>query len=139
MTEDEAGGVFDSEAMNAVMEKLADVVRPLGLTVHPGIPVTAQVDLASGEVVAMVPIIVRPSAKQRLKEDRQAAEEFSQLMARQNEERIRAEADKIRALANDREALARHLFEDIEPESECSHDRRHPDGFCLDCGDGMAL
>jgi hypothetical protein len=128
-------GLIDQAAIGEIMEKAKDALRPLGLTLMlEGVVIQVQ----QGQTVAMLPAIVRPSAKQKLVEDKQSIEQFNAMMAANNEAKIRSDAERIAKLASDPEALRDFLFEDVEPESECPHLRMHPlDGFCLDCGHGM--
>lgn len=129
-------GLVDHAAVGEIMEKAKDALRPLGLTLQlEGVVIQIQ----QGHMYAMMPVIVRPSAKKKLTEDKQSLEEFSKMMAANNEAKIRSDAERIAKLASDDEALREFLFENVEPEddSACMHLRMHPDNFCLDCGHGM--
>lgn len=125
-------GLFDLEAINRIMEKASDALRPLGLTMR-GMG-TIQMDPESGNAVILVPIEIRSSAKKRLDEDRASGEEFQRMMAEQNKARIDEEVAKIQAAASDDEKLMAMIF---AKDSTCEH-RPHPtEGFCLDCGEGL--
>lgn len=128
-------GLVDHAAIGEIMEKAKDALRPLGLTLQlEGVVIQIQ----QGHTFAMMPVIVRPSAKKKLTEDKQSMEEFSKMMAANNEAKVRSDAERIQKLASDPDALRDFLFDDVEPEDECPHLRLHPlDGFCLDCGFGM--
>ena len=125
-------GFFDHEGLAQLVEKLADAVRPLGLTIQAEMVVMSATP--QGQLL-MVPMEVRPSAKQRLDEDKASRDEFNKMMAENHEAMIREQADKIRGVAGDETKLEDLLFG--EAETECAHERKHPDGFCLDCGEGM--
>ena len=129
---------IDDEALAELRDKVVDVLRPLGLTVD-----EMQVQFAVQPEVGMmmfIPALVRPSAKQKMVEDKEAREQFNIMMAKQNEALVEKKGSDIAALANDPEKLLEALFGEggvEEAASECSHERRHPSGFCLDCGFGM--
>lgn len=128
-------GLIDHAAIAEIMEKAKDALRPLGLTLQlEGVVIQVQ----QGGLYAMMPVLVRPSAKKKLDEDKKSIEEFNAMMAANNEAKIRSDAERYAKIVSDPEALKDFLFNDVEPESECPHLRPHPiDGFCLDCGFGM--
>lgn len=128
-------GLIDHEAIAEIMEKAKDALRPLGLTLQlEGVVIQVQ----QGGLYAVMPVLVRPSAKKKLVEDKQSIEQFNAMMAANNEAKVRSDAERIAKIASDPEALRDFLFNDVEPENECQHLRTHPlDGFCLDCGFGM--
>lgn len=124
---------IDNEALRELTEKVVDTLRPLGLTVNP-MDVQFAVNPEAGMMV-MIPALVRPSASEKIKDDKAAREAFNKMMAEQNEAAIEEKAEKIRkGLQGNVEEL---LFGDGNVEDECLHERLHPSGFCLDCGDGM--
>ena len=124
---------IDNEGLRELTEKVVDTLRPLGLTVNP-IDVQFAVNPEAGMMV-MIPALVRPSASEKIKDDKAAREAFNKMMAEQNELAIEEKAKKIRkGLSGDLESM---LFGEGEEVDECPHDRLHPSGFCLDCGDGM--
>jgi len=124
---------IDNEALRELVEKVVDVLRPVGLTVQPeGINFLMHPEFGMQMVIQA---LVRPSAKEKMNEDKAAREEFNLLMANQNEALVESKAEEVQAaIKGDLEGI---LFGDAEVESECSHERRHPSGFCLDCGWGM--
>ena len=128
---------IDDEALAELRDKVINVLRPLGLTVDE----TAVQFAVQPEVGMMmfIPALVRPSAKQKMVEDKEAREQFNIMMAKQNEAFVEKKGSDIAALADDPEKLMEALFGDgvEEATNECSHERRHPSGFCLDCGFGM--
>jgi hypothetical protein len=128
---------IDDEALAELRDKVVDILRPLGLTVD-----ETQVQFAVQPEVGMmmfIPALVRPSAKSKMMEDKEAREQFNIMMAKQNEAFVEKQGTDIAALAEDPEKLLEALFGDgvEEATSDCSHERRHPSGFCLDCGFGM--
>lgn len=125
----------DNEKVRELTEKVIDILRPIGLTVLPD-GVGFALHPEHGQMIMQITALVRPSAGQDELEDREAREQFNQMMADQNKAHVEKQADAIRAAlgAEDFEAI---FMGDEELESECSHERRHPDGFCLDCGEGM--
>ena len=135
-------GLIDSEAIATILEKAKDALRPLGLTLQlEGVVIQAQ----GGNTYAMMPCLIRPSAKAKLEQDKKSIEDFNKIMAAQAEAFQKSEAEKIARLVRDPDALREALFQsddDEELESEeqeaCQHLRPHPiDGFCLDCGKGL--
>lgn len=125
-------GFVDQAAIQQLVEKVVEVLRPLGLTVMlEGVAVQA----AQGQSVLLLPCTIRPSAKKKLDEDKASREAFNKMLAQQHDEMIKERADAIRKAASDPSKLDDLLFGELE--SDCSHERRHPSGFCLDCGEGM--
>ena len=127
---------IDDEALAELRDKVVDVLRPLGLTVD-----EMQVQFAVQPEVGMmmfIPALVRPSAKQKMVEDKEAREQFNIMMAKQNEALVEKKGTDIAALANDPEKLMQALFGDEDVQTnDCKHERMHPSGFCLDCQWGM--
>ncbi len=124
---------IDNEALRELMEKVVDVLRPIGLTVQPeGIAFMMHPEHGMN---MMIQALVRPSAQEKITEDKASREEFNIMMADSNEALVKTKADEVMAaIEGDLEGI---LFGDAEVESECSHERRHPSGHCLDCGYGM--
>lgn len=127
---------IDDEALAELRDKVVDSLRPLGLTVD-----ETQVQFAVQPEVGMmmfIPAIVRPSAKQKMVEDKEAREQFNIMMAKQNEAAVEKKADEIKALVEDPDKLMESLFGDDDVQvNDCEHKNRHPSGFCLDCGHGL--
>jgi len=128
---------IDDEALAELRDKVIDVLRPLGLTVD-----EMQVQFSVQPEVGMmmfIPALVRPSAKQKMVEDKEAREQFNIMMAKQNEALVEKKGQDIASLAEDPEKLMEALFGGgvEEAANECKHERMHPSGFCLDCGWGM--
>jgi hypothetical protein len=126
---------IDNEALRDLTEKIVDILRPIGLTVdrdsmafamHPEFGMTV-----------MIPALVRPSAGEKIADDRQMREDFNQMMAKNNEALVEEKKDEILKMLNSGD-LNDFLFGGAEIESNCSHERRHPStGHCLDCGEGL--
>ena len=131
----EDDGFVDKAALQEVIEQATKTLRSLGLSVLAN-QVGFQMDPA-GNIIALLPVVVRDSAKKKLMEDRSSREEFQQMMAAKHRAELDERAKKIAKVAEDPHALADFLFEGIEGDDDCSHERMHPDGFCLDCGKGM--
>lgn len=125
----------DNEALQELTEKVVDALRPLGLTVQPqGISFMMHPEHGMNMMIAA---LVRPSAAEKITEDKAGREEFNKLMADQNIAMVKDKAAEVKAqIEGD---LEEFLFGDAElaDASECSHERMHPSGFCLDCGYGM--
>ncbi len=125
---DESGFV-DMAALREVVERAVDELRKIGLTLQSE-AVTAMVG-PDGNMIVNLPCLVRPSAKKKLTEDRDAREEFNRMMAQQNQAMIEQKRQQLADL------LRRGVDSLFDEDEECSHERRHPEGFCLDCGEGM--
>lgn len=126
--DDEDAGLVDQKALQDILEKAADALRGLGLTLRlQDVTVTIQ----QGNTYALVPVLIRPSAKKKLVEDRDAREEFNKMMAADNEAKITGEARKIANIANDPAALEAFLYGD-DSEQACLHENVR-EGLCLDC------
>jgi len=127
---------IDDAALAELRDKVIDSLRPFGLTVDEG-----QVQFSVQPEVGMmmfIPALVRPSAKQKMIEDKEAREQFNVMMANQNEAAVEAKADEIAKLVEDPEKLMESLFGDGDVQvNDCEHKNRHPSGFCLDCGHGL--
>lgn len=126
---------IDNEALRELMEKVVDTLRPLGLTVQPeGIAFMMHPEHGMN---MMIQALVRPSAQEKITEDKASRVDFNKMMADQNEAMVEKKADEVmKAIDGDLEGF---LFGDaeIEDESDCKHENLHPSGFCLDCGYGM--
>ena len=119
---DEEGGFIDQGGIQQLVEKVVDALRPLGLTVMlEGVAVQA----AQGQSILLLPCTIRPSAKKKLDEDIASREAFNKMLAQQHEDMIKERADSIRKAASDPSKLDDLLFGELE--SECAHERRHPD------------
>lgn len=130
---DDEGEGFVDPALVEITEKAIDSLRAIGLTVTEP---SAMIDPTSGDVYLMLPCLVRKSAKKKISEDKQAREEFNRMMAAQNEQKILSEADKIRAMLKDPEKFF-SAMDGEEVDFACAHTNVHPDGFCLDCNQGL--
>lgn len=139
-------GLIDQEAIATILEKAKDALRPLGLTLRlDGVVIQIQ----EGNTYAMMPVLIRPSAKSKLEQDKKSIEEFNKMMAASAEAYQNEEAKKIAKVVSDPDALRELLFQEVDDEEEtelesdeqaaCQHLRPHPvDGFCLDCGKGLS-
>jgi len=116
----------DREAIQAVIGKAMELLRPIGLTIQPEM---VQVTLAGSEMLVILPCLLRPEAKQKLEGDRESRAEFNKMMAERNEALIEEKKQEIAdAAKND---LAEVLFGGA---TTCKHEHVHPEGFCIDCG-----
>ena len=132
--EDAEAGLIDEEAIKEILEKAQDALRGLGLTIRlEDVTITIQ----QGQTYALIPALIRGSAKKKLKEDREGREAFNKMMAEQADAQINEEAEKIRALTQDPDALLKSLFGEPDPVEECEH--RAPDGICIKCGAEVAI
>ena len=122
-------GFVDMASLQEVIRQAEDRLRSIGLTLN--IEGVAAMLAPDGSMVLNLPCTVRPSAKKKLVEDREAREQFNRMMAEQNRAMIEEKKQKLAEL------LKRGVESIFEEDDECSHERRHPDGFCLDCGEGM--
>ena len=130
----EEDGIVDHEAIKEIVDKARDALRELGLTL---IDEGVQIAIQPGKgMVAMLPCVIRDSAKQKVQEDKEAREDFNKMMASQHEAMIEDKAQGIKDAIADPNKLMDVLFGDGD-DSECSHERRHPSGHCLDCGEGL--
>lgn len=128
---------IDNESLGALRDKVIDTLRPLGLTIEAE-NVMFSVHPEHG-MMMMIPALVRPSAKERLVEDRKSREEFNRMMANEAEAKIE---DVKRNIAD---AIASGNLEGIlfgggtldSAKDQCLHENLHPSGFCMDCGWGM--
>ena len=130
------GGLVDHAKIKTLIEAARDALRPLGITLDPS---NVQLSMHGGQTFIMLPGLVRAAALERANQDQDAKAKFNQMMAGQNQNRIAEERKRLEQLVDDPDALARALFEGEEAEdtSGCAHERRHPEGFCLDCGEGL--
>lgn len=130
----DANPFIDNEALKELSEKIVDHNRSLGLTIDAE-QIQFTVHPTHG-MVAMIPALVRPSAKEKMEESKEARAAFNVMMANNADEKVNDTLDEIKAMVN-ADNFAELLSGEEEVENECKHERRHPDGFCLDCGDGM--
>lgn len=128
-------GFIDNEAIAELTEKIVDVLRPVGLTI-------AVDDIVFGVhpkhgMTVMIPALVRPSAKEKMDDGKEAREAFNKMMANQNDAMIESKADEIAAMV-DADNFEELFMGDAEIESDCKHENRHPStGHCMDCGHGL--
>ena len=129
MNPPEQGGLYDADALNEILDRAQDALRPVGMTFEKE---QVNVMLTPAGMVAVLPVLIRESAKAKLTEDRESREEFNKMMARDHESKIEKEKEKIR-----KALLSGDLLGEEDNEG-CSHENRHPvEGFCLDCGFGL--
>ena len=133
-SDDGDAGLIDEKAIQDILEKATDALRSLGLTIR-----TQDVTLTiqQGQTFALIPALIRPSAKKKLTEDREAREEFNKMMAADNEARIKGEAQRFRDIANDPVALEAFLYGNESEQEVCAHENIH-EGLCLDCGEEIS-
>jgi len=130
----DANPFVDNEALRKLVEKIVDHNRSIGLTISPDdIQFTAHPTMG---VIAMIPALVRPSAKEKMEENEEARRAFNVMMANNAEEKVKETVSEIERLVTS-ENFADLLFGDEELEDECPHTNMHPSGFCIDCGHGM--
>lgn len=129
----DANGFIDNEAIKELTEKIVEHNRSIGLTIQQD-EIQFSVHPTHG-MVALIPALIRPSAKDKMAEDKASREAFNVMMANNAEEKVKSTADEIAKMvaSDDFENL---LFGDSEI-SDCEHKSLHPSGFCLDCGHGM--
>lgn len=133
----DANPFIDNEAIKELNDKVVDTLRPLGLTVDPE-GIIYQVHPEHG-MVAMIPALIRPSAKEKMDEDKSAREEFNKMMADQAEAKLEDSKEEVARAVNS-DDLADLLFGDGElpaDDNDCTHENMHPSGFCMDCSYGM--
>ncbi len=125
----------DNEALQELTEKVVDALRPLGLTVQPqGIAFMMHPEHGMN---MMIQALVRPSAQEKITEDKASREDFNKMMADQNKAMVEDKAKEVMAqVEGDLEGF---LFGDgeIEDTGDCAHENMHPSGFCMNCGYGM--
>jgi hypothetical protein len=128
--EDGEAGLIDERAIHDILEKATDALRGIGLTIRTQeVTITVQ----QGQVYALIPALIRPSAKKKLVEDEESRKAFNTMMAADNDARIRAEAERIREAAMDPAKLEELLYGDPEV---CAHTNQH-EGLCLDCQEAV--
>jgi hypothetical protein len=118
-------GFHDQEAIQALIEQIIDVLRPIGVTVDPR---AIQFGIVEGQTIVQLQGLVRAEAKERAEADIETKESFNQMMAEQNRMMQEEKRSEITELTDDPDKLVSWLFE----EQECSHERVH-EGLCLDC------
>ncbi len=124
---------IDNEALKQLQEKVIDVLRPIGLTIDMK-DIQYQVHPEHG-MVMIIPALVRPSAKQKMTDERETRDEFNKMMAESNEAMVDDLAEEMRT-AVEADNLEDILFGDAVIEDKCPHpvESRHPSGHCMDCG-----
>lgn len=127
---------MDTEALRELVDKVTDALRPVGLTVQPdGIAFMMHPEHGMN---MMIQALVRPSAQEKITEDKDSREKFNKMMADQNEAMVQEKADEVRAALDGN--LEELLFGDgptEDDDGDCAHKIMHPSGFCMDCGWGM--
>jgi len=116
----------DKDAINAVLTRAVDALRPLGLTIQPEM---VQVTLIGDDMLVVLPCLLRPDAKKKLDTDKDARAEFNKMMAERNEALIKEKKSEIISSLDNLEDV---LFGGAQ---SCKHLHVHPDGFCIDCGE----
>lgn len=134
MPQDPEDNFVDQEAIAEVIERVVDALRPIGLTVIED-SIGMLVDPKTGNSLLNFSAQLRPAAARKAGEDKEAKEEFNIMMAKNHDAMIKDRADQIRRRMA--EGLDESIFEDDGGDKTCLHERKHPDGFCLDCGHGM--
>lgn len=134
-------GFIDEEAVAALVKKVEDVLRPLGVTT--AMDPTVAYDPTSKQVVLQIVALVGESAFDKLgqtEESKVATKEMHEQLNEQKEQRVKSMVEKAREEA---EALARgeDIFSDpLErecPNADNGEHSLHPDGFCVLCHAGM--
>ncbi len=128
--------MFDQDKLEAVVERIKDALRPIGITIPDGAVQAMAVD---GETILHFACQVRDSAFDP-PADQQTRDEFADMMKAQNQGQQDALVEEMRTAMADPDALEKLMGGDDEPpvtEDTCLHVRRHPDGFCLDCSAGL--
>ena len=126
--DNEGGNPFvNQEKLDALAEKITDVLRPIGITV-------AQEGfvIQDGDLILQLAGIVRDSAgvEDTTKSDREA---FRQMMADNAKAALEDKTKKIQSAVADEASLEALLFGDGEGGDACDHDW-HPEGICMKCG-----
>lgn len=122
-------GFVDKEALQALLERVSNAIRPLGLTVEQA---GFGVDPEAGVYLQMM-ASVRDSAINAVQENEEEKATFNQMMAEDHRRTIERQKDEFLSAIGDVEALEAALFGD---EDECAHGNQH-EGLCLDCGKEM--
>lgn len=118
----------DKDAINAVLEKAAEALGPVGLTFDPD---AVQITMQQGNLFAIIPALVQPGAKQKLDEDRDARDDFLKTMKEQAEAKVNKQKEEFAKMLE-------HDFDEDAIHDDCPHEKRHPStGHCLMCGDGL--
>ena len=126
--DDDEHPFFDKQALAAVIAKAVDVLRPVGLTV---IEQDVAAGIQQGQMILMLPCFVRASAKADADADIDARKQFNQMMAANHDAHIEELKGEVTSALSDMDDF---LFGETE---SCTHESKHPDGFCLDCGKGL--
>lgn len=130
-------GLIDFKAISDILLRAKDALRPLGITLELNPPPPVAVN--GGMMVVMAPLILRPSAKKKLDEDRATKEELNRMLAAEADKKIESTLEEMRSITADPAKLRAYMAGEIDElvESTCKHLRRHPSGFCLDCNEGL--
>jgi hypothetical protein len=133
----DANGFIDNEALKELSEKVVDHNRSIGLTIQAE-DIQFTVHPTHG-MMALIPALVRPSAKDKMAEDAESRKAFNVMMATNAEEKTKETQDEIAKMIGDGN-LEDALFGDGEDEDvadRCAHENWHPSGFCMDCKYGL--
>lgn len=132
----DANGFIDNEALAELGEKIVEHNRSIGLTIQAD-EINFTVHPTHG-MIALIPALVRPSAKTKMEESEEAKRAFNVMMANNAEAGVKETQDEIAKLLDDGN-LADALFGDgvEEAEDRCQHENMHPSGFCMDCKYGL--
>lgn len=130
-------GLIDFKAISDILLRAKDALRPIGITLELNPPPT--VAMNGKLLVVMAPMIIRPSAKTKLDEDRATKDQLNMMLAQQADEQVNSTLEEMRQIARDPARLKAYMAGEIDSlvESACEHKRRHPSGHCLDCGEGL--
>jgi len=132
----DANAFIDNEALKELSEKLVEHNRSIGLTIE-ATDIQFTVHPTHG-MMALIPALVRPSAKDKMDSDAEARKAFNVMMATNAEEKVKETQDEIAKLMEG--DLADTLFGDgteVVVEDRCKHENMHPSGFCMDCKYGL--
>ena len=133
-TDPDDNSFINNEALAELSEKIVDHCRSIGLTIQPNdIQFTVHPKMG---MMAMIPALVRNSAKEKMDDDKASREAFNIMMANNAEEKVKDTVDEIAKMVES-DDFAELFMGDTEVETECKHENLHPSGFCLDCGHGM--
>lgn len=122
-------GLFDQDKADALSEAIVNALRPVGVTIAPEM---VQYTLHDGHLSVMLMGEVRESATEKVAQDQESKAALNQMLAEQHEHEMQKKIDEIKRMAANPEQ-----FFSGDDSDECSHEDRHPSGFCLDCGAGL--
>ncbi len=87
--------LVDQKALQEIIERATDALRPIGLTVLEG-SVQAMMDPQSGMMMLTFATQIRPKAATEVVEDLEARQEFNRMQAERHDEMIDQKAQEIR-------------------------------------------